>query len=222
MLPFNHVPELTLSDASHHTQSMLNIDASALIGKGLHRECFVHPDDPELCIKIVVAGNSNENHREAAYYTLLARRGISWEMLTRFHGLVATSLGEGAVFDLVRDHDGEVSRTLAYYLETEELTAPHLELLGVALCDLKAYLLKNRVVTMTLKAKNILLQQTAPGEGGLVIVDNVGNSDFIPVANYSGLLARLKIRRKWSRFETALRSQYAGNKLMDSLLDRIQ
>jgi len=219
MLPGNQTLYLTLSDARYHTQFMLNIDASALIGKGLHRECFVHPDNTELCVKIVVAGNSNENHREAAYYALLARRGISWEMLTRFHGLVATSLGEGAVFDLVRDHDGEVARTLAYYLEAEELTAPHLEILAAALCELKAYLLKNRIVTMTLKAKNILLQKTAPGEGRLVIVDNVGNSDFIPAANYSGLLARLKIRRKWSRFEAALRSQYARNKFMDSLLD---
>jgi len=200
---------------------MLKIDASTLIGKGLHRECFVHPDNPERCIKIVVAGNSNENRREAVYYDRLARRGISWEMLTRFHGLVETNHGEGAIFDLVRDYDGEVSRTLAYYLEAEELTAPHSDLLALALYDLKAYLLENRIVTMTLKAKNILLQKTALRKGKLVIVDNVGNSDFIPAANYSGFLARLKNQRKWLRFEKALLSQYASNEMMVSLLDQL-
>jgi hypothetical protein len=38
-------------------------------------------------------------------------------------------------------------------------------------------------------------------------VDNVGNSDFLPLSNYSGLLARLKIKRKWRRFEQLIASQ---------------
>ena len=198
---------------------MLELDPSALIGKGLHRECFVHPDNRDWCIKIIVAGNSNENHREAKYYGLLSRRGISWSMLTRFHGLVATNLGEGAVFDLVRDYDGDVSKTLTHYLSSEELTAVNSKPLASALAGLKAYLLENRVVTMTLKTKNILFQKTTQSDGKLVIVDNVGNSDFLPIANYNALLARLKIERKWRRFEKSVRIQHAGNKALPSLLD---
>lgn len=191
---------------------MIKIDPATLVGKGLHRECFEHPDNPNWCVKIIVAGNSNENHREAAYYGQLARRGISWEMLTRFHGLVETNLGEGAVFDLVRDYTGEVSGTLARYLNSEELMTSHSAALAEALTALKAYLLENRVITMTLKTKNILFQRAADGQSKLVIVDNVGNSDFIPVANYSAFLARLKIQRKWHRFEKVLRDTHPGNK----------
>jgi hypothetical protein len=198
---------------------MLELDPSALIGKGLHRECFVHPDNRDWCIKIIVAGNSNENHREAKYYGLLSRRGISWAMLTRFHGLVATNLGEGAVFDLVRDYDGGVSKTLTHYLSSEDLTTLNSKSLASALAGLKAYLLENRVVTMTLKTKNILFQKTTENDGKLVIVDNVGNSDFLPIANYNALLARLKIDRKWRRFEQAIRAQHASNKALPSLLD---
>ena len=197
---------------------MIKIDPGTLVGKGLHRECFVHPEDTDWCIKIVVSGNSNENHREAAYYRELDRRGVSWEMLTRFHGLVDTNLGEGAVFDLVRDYTGDVSRTLAYYLNSEELTVLHREVLTAALSALRTYLLKNRVITMTLKTKNILFQKTADDQGKLVIVDNVGNSDFIPAANYSAFLARLKIQRKWHRFEKVLRDNHPGNKAVTSLL----
>ena len=85
---------------------MLLLENSKLVGRGLHRECYEHPESADLCVKVVVACNSDENRREASYYTRLSRRGISWDMLARFHGLVETDLGEGAVFQLVRDHDG--------------------------------------------------------------------------------------------------------------------
>ncbi len=188
-----------------------------MIGKGLHRECFEHPDNPDWCVKIVVAGNSNENHREAAYYEQLSGRGISWEMLTRFHGLVDTNMGEGAVFDLVKDYTGEVSGTLTRYLVSDELTSSYSAVLAGALIALKTYLIENRVITMTLKTKNILFQRGVDGQGKLVIVDNVGNSDFIPAADHSAFLARLKIQRKWHRFEKVLRESHPGNKVVASL-----
>jgi hypothetical protein len=181
-----------------------------MIGKGLHRECYVHPDDPLWCVKVIVAGNSNENHREAKYYGLLARRGISWEMLTCFHALVATNLGEGAVFDLVRDHDGSVSATLAQYLESDELSRVYGPSLACALSGLRDYLMQNRIITMTLKSKNIVYQKMTGDSGKLVIVDNVGNSDFIPAGNYSGYLARKKISRKWRRFMYDLNNRHPG------------
>jgi PhoP regulatory network protein YrbL len=190
---------------------MLELNRNTLIGKGLHRECFIHPGNPALCVKVVVAGNSNENRREAKYYRQLARRGVSWEMLSKFHGLVATNLGEGAMFDLVRDGDGQVSKPLAHYLESETLSALHGDTLAGAVEELRTYLLRNRIITMTLKTKNILFQQDTRNSGRLVIVDNIGNSDFIPIANYSAVLARRKIRRKWLRFEADIRSQYSSN-----------
>jgi hypothetical protein len=188
---------------------MLQLDQALLVGKGLHRECFEHPENPSLCVKIEVAGQSNENRREAKYYRMLQRRGISWEMLARFHGFVETNRGEGAVFELVRDFDGEVSATLAHYLQSGELFAAYGEQLAAALPALKAYLLRDRIITMTLKAKNMAFQRIAQGQGRLVLVDNVGNSDFIPASNYSAWLARRKIERKWARFEQLLASQYS-------------
>lgn len=199
---------------------MIELDRTALIGKGLHRECFLHPHDPSRCIKVVVAGSIDENRREARYYRRLTRRGISWEMLARFHGLVDTSLGEGAVFDLVRDHDKRVSQPLEHYLESEALTSEYHPALAGALAALKDYLLQNRIVTMTIKPKNILFQLETTHTGKLVVIDNVGNSDFIPLANFSATLARRKIRRKWRRFENGLRADYASNSALNSVLAR--
>lgn len=197
----------------------LQLASTALIGKGLHRECFVHPHDPALCVKIVVAGTGNENVREQACYALLDRRGVSWEMLPRFHGIVATSLGEGAVFDLIRDYDGGISLTLAHYLSSQQLTAQYGATLRGALHRMKRYLLEHRIITMTLKPKNILFQRETADSGKLVIVDNIGNSDFIPLANYSASLARWKIERKWRRFEISMRRDYTGNDALHDALD---
>lgn len=179
---------------------MLNLEPEALVGKGLHRECYEHPEDPALCVKVVVAGDSNENRREARYYRMLSRRGISWNMLTRFHGLVETSLGEGALFDLVRDFNGDVSHQLDYYLDGQRYAKDVSRCLG----DMKAYLLENRIVTMTLKPKNILYQRLSEDTGKLVIVDNVGNTDFVPLSNYIPILGRRKMVRKWRRLEHLL------------------
>ncbi len=200
------------------TRDMIELDPHALVGKGLHRECFVHPEDPTRCIKVVVSGSGNENHREEAYYAALARKGVSWDMLPRFHGLVRTSLGEGAVFDLIRDHDDRISLTLGHYLASRQLTELYDVALRKALFDLKNYLLEHCIITMTLKTKNILFQLVTPEAGKLVIVDNIGNSDFIPLANYSKRLARWKISRKWRRFERSLRRDYASNKALDTVL----
>jgi len=193
------------------SSELIEIDPHALVGKGLHRECFVHPRDPGRCIKIVVSGSGNENHREAAYYAALKRRNVSWDMLPRFHGLVQTNLGEGAVFDLIRDHDNRISMTLGHYLASDSLTAKHAAGLRRALAELKQYLLSQRIITMTLKPKNILYQLESRHAGKLVVVDNIGNSDFIPLANYSERLARLKILRKWRRFEQSLQANYPNN-----------
>ncbi len=187
---------------------MISLDNAFLVGSGLHRRCYQHPEDENLCVKVVVAGNSDENRREARYYTQLAARDISWEMLARFHGLVETSLGEGAVFDLVRDYDGAISRPLSVYLDDPQLAGYCRSVLPQALPALKRYLLHNRVVTMTLKSKNMLLQLSGRDSGRLVIVDNVGNSDFIPLSHHIGWMGRAKIRRKWRRFKRDLCHQY--------------
>lgn len=189
---------------------MLNIKPGHLVGKGLHREVYRHPEDSTKCLKIVIQDNKRENSgdeetlREQAYYRTLIKRGISWGGLPRFHGNIDTNLGSAAIFDLVSDHDGNVANTLEYYLSHEKLTQQNLSGLIQAMKDLKATLISDSIVTMTIKPKNIVYQKTSPTEGRLLIIDNIGNSDFLPFANHIGLLARLKTKRKWQRFEESI------------------
>ena len=93
---------------------MIKIDKNSLVGKGLHRECYRHPENKNHCIKIIVAGGPEESRRETRYYRHLENRNISWDMIPRYHGVVKTNLGIGSVFDLIVDQNGTVSKTLEY------------------------------------------------------------------------------------------------------------
>ena len=190
---------------------MLLLNASDFVGKGLHRECYVHPNDEQRCIKVVVAGDLSESKREQSYYKLLQKRGISWNILPRFHGVIETNLGAGAVFDLIRDYDGNISKTLEYYLSSEQLDSAENPGISQAISAFKKELYRQSIITMTLSPKNIMYKKTGPNEGRLVLIDNIGNSDFIPICSYIDSLAKKKITRKLLRFDQTVLKMCAHN-----------
>lgn len=187
---------------------MLDITTAEFIGRGLHRECYRHPHNPNLCLKITYSGDSQESERESKYYNFLERRNIDWRLLPRCHGQVQTNRGQALVFDIIRDYDGEVSKPLDHYLGDKALFSRYRASLGKALEGLKTYLLEQRIVTMTIKPKNILLKRLNETECALYIVDNIGNSDLIPICNYVSALAVRKVLRKWRRFTADLLKQF--------------
>ena len=176
---------------------MLELISANLIGKGLHRECYIHPANQNLCIKIAFNENVKESQREQSYYEFLEKKGISWEMLPRYYGHVETNLGTGTVFDMIRNQDRSISKTLDDYFKSNEQTKLHENSLLQALLLLKTYLLDQQIITMTIKPKNILYRESGNTDSRLVIVDNIGNSDYLPISNHSKFLARYKISRKW-------------------------
>ena len=169
---------------------MLELDESAPVAIGEHRKIFEHPDNRNLCLKVVWLGGAEETEREEKYYRLLEKRKISWARLARFHGFVATNLGQGAIFDLIRDYDGRLSRSLGYYLASNTLDEAHQLSLTNAFVPLKEYLCRYRVITMMLKSQNIVFRKVNEVEGDLVLIDSVGNSDLLPICDYSAFFAR--------------------------------
>ena len=184
---------------------MVNIFKEHLIGKGYNRECYQHPEHDKLCIKVNLPRTpSSDSDREMKYYQHLLKRGVSWEMVPKYHGDIATNIGLGSVYDLILDDDGSVSKTLENYLDAKndfnDVLKPFL--------SLKDYLLQQRIIIMTLHPRNILCQRKGGAITKLVICDDIGNSDFIPICNYSHYLAKLKITRKWEKFEKLLSTKY--------------
>lgn len=179
-----------------------------MVGKGLHRECYVHPEDERLCVKVVVNGDDKETKREKAYYKRLTKQNNKFSCLPKYYGDVKTDKGSGGVFDLIRDADGSVSKTLEYYLESPEVVAENMNEIYDALETLKAELLEQGVVTMTIKPKNIVYQLGEDGKGKLIIIDNIGSSSLLRPEYFSLFFARKKVMRKWSKFKESLVKNY--------------
>jgi hypothetical protein len=179
----------------------LYLDPALRIGRGGVREVYRHPDDEGKCVKIT------HNHsrlrsvrRECRYLRRYARQGKPFSRLTRFYGWQRTNLGPGAVFDLIRDHDGNCSRTLASHLGHQ--TEPHLspEEVVAELTAFYHHLLEHRIIVADPALHNLVVHYPQPAEPRLVLVDGVGNSSFIKLADWFRYWAHRDISRKWRRY----------------------
>jgi hypothetical protein len=185
---------------------MVLITPETLIGRGLHREVYLHPEDHLRCIKVVVNGGSQETDREQSYYQLLQKRQIAWRSVPKFYGNIETNMGQGAVFELIRDESGEVSKTLQTYFQDPVLFEQEASQLVQCLKQFKADLLQQNIITMTIYPKNMLYQKAEKNR--ILLVDNIGNSDLIPIASYFPWIGNKKIERKWRRFKTLLLNKF--------------
>ncbi len=107
------------------------------------------------------------------------------------------------VFELVKDFDCTISKTLTHYLskEYEGLDS----LIASRLLALKEYLLNDCIVFVDINPSNIVLRKTSAISGELVIIDALGSHHFLPVSHYVGSIARSMIKRRWGR---SIRNEY--------------
>jgi len=200
-----------------NVNSVLDLTDSPLLGKGSSRLCYLHPDDPGKCIKITYTRNPDVEKQELKYYRRHQRRGISWEMLAKTYGSVETSAGSGVMFSLARDFDGSISRTLDRYLADDRLTPPA-TVLTELFSNFRSYMLRERIVVRELKPDNIVLQRLTPNQQRLILIDGLGNNQFLPIANYMSTFAKRVILRKWNTFEADLLKEFPDNNTVQRVI----
>lgn len=174
------------------------------IGSGRHRQCYNHPQDDNKCIKVLYNpddGGIKEVKRETSYYRKKSSQIRACHAIPNYYGKVKTALGDGHIFELVRDYDGQVSKSLEYYIHRQEITDAELQ---QKLMELRSSLIESGISTMTLKEYNILYRKTAPDEGYLMVIDNIGESEFLPISSLFRFLHRKKIDRIFQRFTQRL------------------
>ncbi len=198
---------------------MIELTPTLLVAKGGHRHCYVHPENTEKCVKVLVSGDEKEHLLEQKYYKHLMKRGISWSMLPQFYGTVDTNLGEGAVFDLIRDFDGQVSKTLEFYIKAEDPSLYSEYSFKGAFYGLRDYLSKEIVISRKINSCNIVFKRTDSHRGVMVMIDNIGNTDFLPFSKIFASAGRSKVLRRWSRFEESLQRVFPENALVRLLFE---
>lgn len=182
-----------------------------VVGVGRHRVCYIHPQDSTKCIKVIYNHGDHadaEVKRECAYYNRLEKYLKDWRGIPRFYGEVPTNLGTGYVYDRTVDFDGKPSQTMLHryqgFKKSPELYDEMIHLVEV----LEDYLTDNHIVTMNIKPLNVLCHRVSSTEIFPVICDNLGTSDFFPIAEYCPWFARRKLKRQFERMRSKLPSRH--------------
>ena len=191
---------------------MIYLNDNLLFAEGGRRFCFVHPEDPSKCIKTLSPnGDPRKRKKEAVWYKKLRplsmfddnlrelksfrdleRHGEAvWDHFPRCYGIQQTDRGPGIVTDLIRDAEGQISRTVRQYVKAEGKTPELLE----ALSEFLEFLKEHRVVTRDILDHNLVVAQRSD-KLTIYLIDGFGSSDFLPLPKK---LSK-KIERKSKRF----------------------
>jgi hypothetical protein len=214
---------------------MLNMNGLTPFAQGSNRFCFVHPADPNVCLKVIRPENIelrfsrqsvlkkclgkerlNDNRQEMAAYCQSAIRLLiaadqpcqAWPHLPEFFGNVATSMGPANASELIRCTDGTIAPTLENLLRKDGYT-PATE---AAVDRFVLWLKTHGVLTRNLLPHNLVLSDRS-GTAELFLVDGLGAPPF---QNQMARMRRWRshyIRRKSKRFEQRIQWEAQGRKI---------
>tara|TARA_B100000963_G_scaffold348444_1_gene356021 strand:- start:494 stop:1129 length:636 start_codon:yes stop_codon:yes gene_type:complete len=198
---------------------MIYLDGIKPFAEGGNRKCFVHPDNPDRCLKVVHLGlprkiknnkswykrfrsieSFDDNLREQKAYDQKALKNDDpnlWLHLARWYGMTETSIGIASETELIRNGD-MIAETLETYLFREGIT----EEIKASIEDFEQWLREHLVLTKNLIPHNLVLDYQ--GDKILIkIIDGLGSQAFVPLPNYSNFFAKRYIDRRielmWSR-----------------------
>jgi len=182
---------------------ILHLDDKLYIGQGKSRKCYVHPNNKNLCIKVLSDGTPKKvSQNEVRYYKQLHKRNISWDMISKYYGNIKTNIGNGETFELIRDYDGNISKSFQYYLKLKSRNKDK-EIIKL-LEDLRRFIIKEQILFEELCSSNILVKKYNETTSKLIIIDGLGNGNtllqFIHIKDF----ALLKTTKKWEKFRLRL------------------
>lgn len=140
--PTGHAMEPQPGHRRTATPAVIDLAGATWLGQGNGRACYVHPLDAALVIKIRRQDRRtrDQNTLEGLYLSSLARRRVPFDHIPRLHGVVATTLGEGLVYERIVDADGRQTLSLTDTVRQGLLT---LERATVELEHLRTYLFRH-------------------------------------------------------------------------------
>lgn len=199
-------------------QTILSLEGLTPFAVGGTRLCFVHPNDSNKCVKVLRRDRTPQERRKfttglkkyralkhwddqskelIAYDQLLNRNTDRvWQHVPEFFESVQTDLGLGIVTRIFRNFDGQFPRNLE-----QEVPLGVDAILMEGLSEFKHWLRQELVVTRDLLPHNIIVVRDSANHCRLMIVDGLGNSEWIPVSTWFRSFARRKVERKIAKFK---------------------
>ncbi|MBQ3666748.1 MAG: hypothetical protein II913_01600 [Elusimicrobiaceae bacterium] len=187
---------------------VLDLSNAVLIGKGTHKKCFIHPQDPTRCVKVAYNElGKRDLNREVKYLSGGYRRKHISTVLPRFYGTVQTSLGEGYVVDFLKNADGTPCLSLKTWLENPALDAQLDPLIQQAMLLLKRKIREEQVLSLAIYPENILFQKDNAGNYRPFLVNDLGNAARIPLAYWVEGVRLRSIDKRWQEFLNRAKAQ---------------
>ncbi len=181
---------------------MIQLSESDYLAEGYARTCYFHPENENLCIKIGKPEVEKSHlYKEINYYKKIKNKQIAtfdYPFYAMYHGVIDTNLGEGFVYDLIRNETNqEVSKTLLNYISMKKDNPIEDAVFNEALKSLKAQMIKHKVFASDLRPRNICCKLLKNGTMQMIIIDGIGHRDFFPVADWFGFFAKRKVERRF-------------------------
>lgn len=197
---------------------MLKLKEEKPFAQGGNRLCFVHPDDPSLCVKVRrpdftlvdlrrkkgfpkslrPLSSFDDNLEEYQVMRSFDQRygEAIYQHVSRCCGFVDTDLGKGLVSELIRDDDGGISQTLKKYIWDHGNSAKCVH----AAETFSRFWQRHCVPSRDLLLHNIVVQLRDDDIDRLVVIDGLGSSGLIPFYWLPQGMQRAKVERKISNF----------------------
>ena len=198
---------------------MIDLDGLTPFAEGGNRKCFIHPDKPDRCLKVIHPGllqkirnnkpwykrfrsleSFDDNLREEVAYKQKALRSSNpkiWKHLAKWYGKTETSLGIASETELIKN-DNQIAETLESYLFKNGLT----DEIKDSIENFHHWLRNNLVLTKNLIPHNLVLKKEN-NSLNIKIIDGLGSQAFIPFPSYSKFFAKRYVERRielmWSR-----------------------
>ncbi len=179
------------------------------LAKGSERLCFRWPGDERFVLKISLFPHTKQTRREIKYFIYLQKRHIPSTHLPVFVAAVKNKTYIGLIQQKILDANGKPACSLAQRLREAPLDATGVKHL---LADLLRYLYRYNILPCDLQLDNLLCQKSANDEK-LILIDGLGTTNLIKIAQYIPWFGRRKIIRKMIFFlthNTALRELFAS------------
>lgn len=193
------------------------------VGKGKEKRCFIDTKHPRVIFKCSPLNDCKDNLRESYYLRLLKKRGIPTTHLPRFFGLFKTDKYLVSVQERIFDSTKFKVLPLPQILNQPEFS--DVDLIQSLYDDFKSYLLRYRIVPNDMYEHNFMVKlpwEMFPLNDNnnvpiytkfkssylmpkLILIDGLGATSFIPVANYVRSQATQRILKQCAKFTQSVR-----------------
>lgn len=190
---------------------MLYLEKESFLARGSHRNIYKYELDDTKCLKVVMLEGQkvlkkqnkhwykkirptswyNENKKEIKAYKKLKNKDREiFEFIPKFYGIVKTSLGDAMLIDYVKD-----AISVGKYIKTYGLTNELKEELN-RMFDV---FYRHNVQIRDPHLDNCIVQNI-DNRIKVKLIDGIGNSQLIPVADYVPFLGRKQLLKRIGKF----------------------